>query len=440
MRSAKKKSLSFLFFLAFLLVAAVLAAFLPPASLEDLCNEIFTRLEATGRSKSQRQSYIQALTSLYRSVGFKLGGQLSRATPLVLAQLQSSGEGDDEVMELCLAALEAFVQRSPGDARPFMGDIMAAALRYMRYDPNYAADEDEDMDEGQSSGDEDYEDEEPYSDDEDTSWKVRRGAAKLAAALVGQYTDVLLDVYRQLGPALVARFKEREEAVRPDVYQAYIDLVASMGAAAHRGDTAADQALSSDVPSVMRAAARQLKTSSPKTKTYVLRALQQLVRAVPAEVTARLGDVLPGVNSALEDKSTAASSLKIEALHFINAALSSSPPSAFQPLAPSIAPAIFAAAGERYYAVAADALRACEQLVRVLRPDPPAPLAPAMQPLVHPLFEAATARVTAQDQPQEVKDAAIGCMAAAVAVLGDIPEENTSQVRLTFVGFMSFRV
>jgi hypothetical protein len=46
--------------------------------------------------------------------------------------------------------------------------------------------------------------------------------------------------------------------------------------------------------------------------------------------------------------------------------------------------------------VAAEALRVCEQLVRVIRPDTAAPVGPAMQPLVLPLYTAVLARLAAQ--------------------------------------------
>ena len=52
---------------------------------------------------------------------------------------------------------------------------------------------------------------------------------------------------------------------------------------------------------------------------------------------------------------------------------------AVQGSAQALAPPVFAAAGERYYKVSAEALRVCEQLVRVIRPDATAPLQPALK-------------------------------------------------------------
>lgn len=415
---------------------ALLASYLPTASLDSLCDAIFLRLESsssstTSSSKEQARSYIQALGALSKSVGFKLGPHMSRAVPLVLVRLKSAEEGDDELMELSLVAVESFIQRCPADTRPFLDELTDVCLQFLKFDPNYAADdenEDEVMGGGSDDEDDFEEDEEVYSDDEDGSWKVRRAGAKLAAALVSQYPDVLLNIYRQLAPALVSKFKEREEAVRPDIYQSYNDLTRAVGAAARRGDAAAQAALDADVPSVLRALAKQLRGKSTKTKSLALKSLQELVRAAPAAVVSGLGDVVSGVKSALEDKTSGASALKIDALAFLNAALAASPPAAFQGYAAALAPAVFAAAADRYYAVSAEALRACEQFVHVLRPQCPGPIDGQLAPLVAPLFDVAAGRLGAQDLSLEVKDASISCAAAAVAVLGDALEGDTEKV------------
>lgn len=64
-----------------------------------------------------------------------------------------------------------------------------------------------------------------YSDDDDISWKVRRAAAKCLEAIVSSRHDLLQDFYRTLSPALISRFKEREENVKADIFNAYISLL-----------------------------------------------------------------------------------------------------------------------------------------------------------------------------------------------------------------------
>lgn len=420
---------------------ALLAAHLPPPALDALAGDLLARLAAAGGKKDAARTCIQALGALSKSVGFKLGRRMGEAVPAVEARLRAAGDAEDEEsMELALAALESFVQRCPGDCKPFTETLTADALGYLKFDPNYAASEGEDEDMG-GGDDEEYDDEEEaYSDEDDGSWKVRRGAAKLAAALVTAHPEALGAAYGALAPALVARFREREEAVRPDVYGAYCALVRAMGGAARRGDAGAKAALAADVPGVMRALARQLRARSPKTRSLALRALGDVVGAAPAEAVAAAGEVLPGVVAALEDTSSGASALKMDALAFLNGALGAAPPAAFQPHAAAVTPAVVAAAGDRYYAVSAEALRACEALVHVLRPECPAPVPSALAPLVGPLFGAAAGRLAAQEQGLEVKEAAISAAAAAVATLGDALEGDSAQVSLSNMGLgESFR-
>ena len=66
---------------------------------------------------------------------------------------------------------------------------------------------------------------EGYSDDEDTSWKIRRAATKLLSAIITAYPNLLQDIYPSACQALTARFREREETVKVDTFNALVDLV-----------------------------------------------------------------------------------------------------------------------------------------------------------------------------------------------------------------------
>ena len=66
---------------------------------------------------------------------------------------------------------------------------------------------------------------EDYTDDDDVSWKVRRAASKCLVAILNNYADMLPGLYRSACPALVGRFKEREENVKMDIFNAFIVLV-----------------------------------------------------------------------------------------------------------------------------------------------------------------------------------------------------------------------
>ena len=88
-----------------------------------------------------------------RSIGYRFGKHLPSVIPLVIKFGHDAAEGDDELREFCLQALEAFVQHSPHEARPSVREIFDTTLQFLNYDPNYA-----DTMEGEEEEDEDMED------------------------------------------------------------------------------------------------------------------------------------------------------------------------------------------------------------------------------------------------------------------------------------------
>lgn len=57
------------------------------------------------------------------------------------------------------------------------------------------------------------------------SWKVRRTSAKLLSAIIGTRQDLLGQLYTNVAPSLINRFKEREETVRVEILQTFITLL-----------------------------------------------------------------------------------------------------------------------------------------------------------------------------------------------------------------------
>lgn len=68
----------------------------------------------------------------------------------------------------------------------------------------------------------------------------------------------------------------------------------------------------------------------------------------------------------------------------------------------------------------------CEQMVSVIRPDPPAPVAKELVPVVSSMFSCINSRLSAQDQDQEVKECAILGMTHLVATCGDLLSAEVS--------------
>jgi cullin-associated NEDD8-dissociated protein 1 len=200
-----------------------------------------------------RRLYITILGSMARSIPYRFGRHLSVLAPVILralgdeelqASIEEVNEGGEaslefsEVREAALVALEAFLAACPTQMRPFTDDSIGACLRYLKFDPNYAVDDDEDMETEEEDEDEMEEDDEfegggGFDDDDDASWKVRRCAAKALYTIIStRSSGDLLDsgvLYGTVAPALVKRFDEREENVRLEVLAAMALLVRKTG-------------------------------------------------------------------------------------------------------------------------------------------------------------------------------------------------------------------
>jgi len=399
---------------------------LPDPLFEELVAHILAQVESGAASKGADAvlvSHIQTLSAVARAAGFRLGRHLERVVPLVLrcAELATAAdEAGTEVAEHCLQACEALVARCPGEVTPFVPALLKLGLQYVKHDPNYADDEedggDDAMDED-ADADEDEEDfGDEYSDDDDTSWKVRRAAAKLLASIVSAKPDAVPGIFGDLCPALLARFGEREESVKGDVF-ATTRLLVQCAA----GPAAGPQLrplLAAELPRMVTALRRQLAQRSGKTRSGAFLLLRELATTLPGGLADHVAVLLPAVDRALRDKA-ATSALRMEVLVFLRQVIDSHPPEVLHPHLALVAPPVVACVGDRYYKVTAEALRTCASVVRALRPSPPAPSPLDMQAFVPAIYEAVARRLAALDQDQEVKEASIATMGTLVSQAGD---------------------
>lgn len=191
-------------------------------------------------------------TNCNRSIPRKFGPYLQTLAPFVLSALSTQEQDEemdvsddeaerdpeiDEVLEAALIALEGFVGSCSNDMRMYTDETIEAATRFLKYDPNLAEDDDDEDDMPSDDEDalegEDFEEETGFDDDDDASWKVRRCAAKVLYTLISTRSngDLLEDgtLYGKVAPALIARFKEREENVRLEVLATMSNLVKKSG-------------------------------------------------------------------------------------------------------------------------------------------------------------------------------------------------------------------
>ncbi|KAK1860268.1 hypothetical protein I4F81_002857 [Pyropia yezoensis] len=264
---------------------AALAALAATASLDTLGDITRAGIAALESSPTAGVALVSALA---RSAGRRLVPHLGGIVPpLVSIASVSRGDDDDdgedfsydvardEQREVALTALDSLVRQVPGPMAPYVSDVLPLALALSKHDPNYTAggadsglegdDMEEDVDGSGADVDEDdedgfREDEGDYSDDEDASWKVRRAAVRLCHALV-QVARVMAavggassrDTYVSISQALSARFTEREEVVKLDIFDAFSGLLAviasPLSSSASRMASAAASTAAASAPS-----------------------------------------------------------------------------------------------------------------------------------------------------------------------------------------------
>ncbi|CAI0376789.1 unnamed protein product [Linum tenue] len=405
---------------------AALASSLSDDLLAKATVEVVQKLRSKGVKPEITRTNIQMIGSLSRAVGYRFGPHLGDTVPVLINYCTSASENDEELREYSLQALESFLLRCPRDISSYCDAILRLALEYLSYDPNFTDNMEEDTDDDTHEEEEDDESANEYTDDEDVSWKVRRAAAKCLAALIVSRPELLSKLYLEACPKIIDRFKEREENVKMDVFNTFIELLRQTGNVT-KGQTDMDESrlflgsarwlLKQEVPKIVKSINRQLREKSIKTKVGAFSVLKELVVVLPDCLAEHIGSLIPGIEKALNDKSST-SNLKIEALVFTRLVLASHSPPVFHPYIKALSSPVLSAVGERYYKVTAEALRVCGELVRVLRPNIQ-DYGFDFQPYVHPIYKAIMSRLTNQDQDQEVKECAISCMGLVISTFGD---------------------
>uniref|UniRef100_A0A8C9VG79 Cullin-associated and neddylation-dissociated 1 n=1 Tax=Scleropages formosus TaxID=113540 RepID=A0A8C9VG79_SCLFO len=390
----------------------------------DLIEHLLSELSKND-SMSTTRTYIQCIAAISRQAGHRIGEYLEKIIPLVV---KFCNIDDDELREYCIQAFESFVRRCPKEVYPHVPTIISICLKYLTYDPNYNYDdEDEDENAMDADGaDEDYQgSDDEYSDDDDMSWKVRRAAAKCLDAVVSTRHEMLPEFYRTVSPALSARFKEREENVKADVFHAYLSLLKQTRPAQswlcdpdamEQGETPLTM-LQSQVPMIMKALHKQMKEKSVKTRQCCFNMLTELVNVLPGALTQHVPVLVPGIIFSLNDKSSS-SNLKIDALSCLYVILCNHQPQVFHPHVHALVPPVVACVSDPFYKITSEALLVTQQLVKVIRPLDQTDAFDS-SPYIEDLFACTIKRLKAADIDQEVKERAISCMGQILCNLGD---------------------
>ncbi|KAG6819791.1 hypothetical protein H0H93_008643 [Arthromyces matolae] len=405
-----------------------------PISPPELFNEVLTAnvfpyLGDSAHLEKQKTA-VQLVAAVARHSPSQIAGVLGQIVPGILKAVQKD---DDELREGSLQALEAIVLRCPTEATPYLEGIVQAGNQYIKYDPNYAGeDEDEEMaDEDEDEDDEELDDE--YSDDEDTSYKIRRSATKLLAAVIGTRPELLTPIYKSVSPILISRFGDREATVRLEVWATYATLLNQTAVYGlpqgkddirkRKRDTETSDAaetlytlLQAQVPSMSKALLSQLK--SPKTPPATLQAgfslLQALLSVLPGCLTNQVPLIFSTSKTVLsQSPTTTTSTLHLTCLSFLALFFSTHPPPVFSASLPTLTPVLLKSVGERHPRISSESLRVFSALLTALKPIKTADW-------IDSVYDQALSKLTNHDTDAEVRECAEDCIADLWVAATDI--------------------
>ncbi|KAF3918054.1 hypothetical protein ABW21_db0205353 [Orbilia brochopaga] len=464
---------------------ASLGVYASDSLLSNIVSHLILAFRASHITPNKQRLLVSITGALSRSTPKRFGPYLRTLAPFVLALVDGHDlerdEDDsepqteqDEVREAALAALESFLAHCGVEMKNFTSEVIAAGLRFLKYDPNYAVDDgeddeemggtqqDDDDDDATNLDDEEFEDDGAFSDDDDISWKVRRGAAKLLSTIISTRAEDLLKetLYREVAPSLVKRFSEREENVRLEVLATTTTLVKKTRDLAYSSSSSSQRIVSvkkrrrgSDIsmyeqekmsmappeqpsashalqklsPELAKSSARLLKNPSLNTKQTTVDLLSALITALPDPNATLLTVLDPIVNivAASESKSTApasaaasgssaasSSSLRIESLKFLSTAFVEGGDDALKPSLKKIVEALAIAAKDKFYKISSQALATVSEMLTLLAAE----IALEDVSYFGILFDAIVSKIQQNDADLEVRERAIEAMGCLLAV------------------------
>ncbi|EEY20419.1 cullin-associated NEDD8-dissociated protein [Verticillium alfalfae VaMs.102] len=429
---------------------SILASHLSEQLLEQMVSRMAAVLAKPDISAVTRRLYITISGSVARSTPHRFGPHLQTLAPFLfkalgeeeLAEhLEAISDGDDlgqdfnDVREAALTALEAFLASCPAQMEAFTNETIIATLRFLRYDPNSAVDDDEeemDVDE-----EDDFEDEEDFDmggefdDDDDASWKEREENVRLEiisclALLVRKTGEDLypgsawnLDNPDDEAPsqAPINRKRRRQSSVaEPGAASPVLEKAPATGP---RAD------LVRLTPSIVKASNKLLKGKVISTKQAIFSLFDDIVKVQRGGLSDYFGDIMGPTIEAV--KSTGSAGLLIfpgsswEAAHPPHRELS-----ALLPFGSSLVAAVVAAVNDRFYKISCEAMRTVEELVRNITPPRSGVNAQKFKSELQSLYDIIFNRITQAGVDTEVRQRAI--QALGVLLARTISSEGSSLI------------
>ncbi|RKF63563.1 Cullin-associated NEDD8-dissociated protein 1, C-terminal part [Golovinomyces cichoracearum] len=480
---------------------SIVAVYLTDERLGDFVSQIILSLRDFNLPLSQRKIYISVIGQLARSIPHRIGKHMNSLAPFVLdvlnqqeltQQLGDSADQEhnpekDDVREAALIALDGCLSSCGSEMFVYTEDVILALFRFLKYDPNYNEDIDEEMsdtqldcDDNDFSDDEDFEANATFDDDDDdSSWKIRRCAAKALYTLISTRGsgDLLEDstLFSKIAPLLLQRFSEREESVRLEIIATMASLIRKTGEISYANfsltdsssfiknvpqsrkrrresstkdfDTKEMMSISSGLispvvdpipatgpraelaklsPMVVIASIKLLKGSSIPTKQALINLLDDIVSAQYGGLSEQFSLIVDPIVEAIKVSSSptstsfiattaTANSLRIAALRLIGSIASTHSSGVLHPHLFKIIPPVIAAANDKNYKISGEAIGTIEHLVKALTPPRSLSINQSIQSDLQQLYQTILNRVSTNDADLEVRQRAIQTLGILLA-------------------------
>jgi len=269
-----------------------------------------------------------------------------------------------------------------------------------------------------------------YSDDEDTSYKIRRSATKVLAAVIGTRPELLSKIYQKVSPVLISRFGDREESVKIEVWATYVVLLnqtsvyggtiggresdAVAGSKRKREEETMDiedsplDLLRSQVAGLCKSLLKQLRSKpAASTSQAGFQLLIELVTVLPGALTQQAPSVLSTAKATLiQPTATTIATLHTTTLSFLALFFKSHPSHCFNSSVPTITPVLLTEVTQKHPRVATEAFKTFSSLLQALAPVTSADWATE-------IYKESVNRLSRNDTDAEVRS-------AAEEVIGDL--------------------
>ena len=195
-----------------------MAVVMKPKKLSEVISMLMKNINKDNGESSY--PYIEALGAITETVGYMLAPNISTIINELKPFVQSKDplgntpvEIDHSIKEICLTIFDFSLRKCPKEANAYIDEILKYSLDYLGYDPNFNPDVE--MEENPEEDMEGWGDPDEIQNvvEDDSSWKVRKAAAKLLITITKYRSDNLKMMQDKIIQLLTARMSERDEGV-----------------------------------------------------------------------------------------------------------------------------------------------------------------------------------------------------------------------------------